>query len=232
MSEEKDTAVSPDAAEQPKDTEGTAEVQKNPARPKEYVLVNHMMKSARSGLKRHARSGNRRQGVILDNGQRIRKRGYRMMNEVNLRTMVASHRRLLDYLESGIIEVIDPVTSKALTVAELIKKIEEVGSRATPGEKMKVDWAPSAVDPKPDSTQPNMEVAEELAKSPEATGESEEVVGDGEPEQGLTEEELLKLSRSDLNDTAREYGVDNPEGLKNKQEVVDAIFEAQAGEEG
>lgn len=243
MSEEKDTAVSPEVAEkQPADATEEKEAPKTEPRPKDYVLVNHMMKSARSSLKRHMRSGNRRQGVILDNGQRIRKRGYRMMNEVNLRTMVENHRRLLDYLESGIIEVIDPVTGKSLDVDGLIKKIEEVGSRLTPGDKMKVDWSPNATEAKPDSTRPDMEVSEELAKSPEATGkpesepeqesEPDEVVGEGEPEEGLTEEELLKLNRSDLNDTAREYGVDNPEGLKNKQEVVDAIFEAQAGEEG
>jgi len=172
MSEEKDTAVSPEVAEeQPVDNaeegavqEEKEEVKKNPPRPKDYVFVNHMMRSARSGLKRHARSGNRRQGVILDNGQRLRRRGARLMNEVNLRTMVECHRRFLDYIEAGIIEVYDPNGMKIMSLEQVIARIEEVGSRMTPGEKkMKVEWSPSAVDPKPDSTRPNMKVAEELA---------------------------------------------------------------------
>ena len=112
-----------------------------------------------------------------------------MMNEVNLRSMVECHRRFLDYMEAGVIEVIDPHTNRAMTMEQVIARIEEVGSRMNPGEKLKVDWAPGAKDA--DATQPNAEKAKELAETPEATGEDEvaeeevaedEVVGEGDPE--------------------------------------------------
>jgi len=65
----------------------------------------------------------------------------------------------------------------------------------------------------------------------EAT-DDDTVVGEGEPDEGLTEEELMKQNREQLNDTALEYGVEDPESYRTKQDVVDAIFAAQAGEEG
>lgn len=42
---------------------------------------------------------------------------------------------------------------------------------------------------------------------------------------------LIDRTRDELNELAAEAGVENPEKLKNKQEVVDAIEAAQAGEE-
>lgn len=234
MSDKKDVAVSPDVIEE-KSVDKAEEKKKNPPRAKDYIFINHMMRSARSGLKRHMRSGNRRQGVILDNGQRLRRRGNRLMNEVNLRTLVECHHKLLGYLESGIIEAIDPHTQKVMTIEQVIAKIKEVGYRMNLKQDLLVAYDTPISEaglPDPNSTQPNIKVMEELAKTPEATGQDETPPEDNvEPNEGLTEDDLVKLSRSKLNDTAMEYGIEDPGSYKTKQDVIDAIFEAQAGEE-
>lgn len=48
-------------------------------------------------------------------------------------------------------------------------------------------------------------------------------------EEGNGGDELLKLSRPDLDAKAAEAGVENPDALVNKQAVVDAIREKEAG---
>lgn len=58
---------------------------------------------------------------------------------------------------------------------------------------------------------------------------------DGQSEKGsVVPDELGSLKREQLNDIAHQLGVDNPEGLSNKDEVIDAINQARTlpGQDG
>lgn len=46
----------------------------------------------------------------------------------------------------------------------------------------------------------------------------------------MSDADLMKLSRPELNDLASGDGVENPAGLPNKRAVVDAILEARAND--
>lgn len=46
----------------------------------------------------------------------------------------------------------------------------------------------------------------------------------------FADDELLKLSRADLDDRAREAGVPDPESYQNKQQVADAIRARDGGD--
>ena len=160
MSDEKDTAASPESEEttaspalndeeqakltelQAKQAEHDAEAAEKAAaeakaakaeelervanRPLYHVLVRHMARSPRTRTMRAARSGHRRQGVILDDGKRIRKKGRRRYTEVDLREMVRNNQRLLEYVRIGAIEVCDPKNEQAIPYEGLVELLGSV----------------------------------------------------------------------------------------------------------
>jgi len=305
--------------------EADAEFKKTCERPLHHVLVRHMGRSPRTRTMRAARSGHRRQGVLLDDGSRIRRKGKKRLTELDLRAFVDNHRRLMEYVRVGTIEILDAWTEFPVSYNDLKSRLIELGDQvvkerneeakeahkaaveaakaagAEPppppkelgfvldesglqqdpvGGSDKVEnTAPSDALPPAAATDPWVLTLTDAGKEPTAVvrilreslgmsitnlgelgklpvelrrfaGEGdatslimglqeagatvnltrEEVptpsAGEGGGEESLTEDELLKKSRSDLNGLAKEYGVKKPEKMASKQSVVDAIFKA------
>lgn len=60
----------------------------------------------------------------------------------------------------------------------------------------------------------------------EVRGNESASAPESEDEDSLSKTELMKLTREELDDRANEAGVQNPESMKTKEEVADAILEA------
>jgi hypothetical protein len=112
------------------EAERAEEAERIANRPLYHVLVRHMGRSARTRTMRAARAGHRRQGVLLDDGTRVRKRGRRF-TEVDLRELANNHQRLLEYVRTGAVEVCDPKTEHAIPYDGLVKMISDVGAWLT-----------------------------------------------------------------------------------------------------
>ncbi len=108
--------------------EREAEAEEIANRPLFHVLIRNMARSPRTRTARAARSGHRRQGVLLDDGTRIRKQGRRRYTEVDLRTFANNHQRLLEYVRVGSIEVCDPKTERAILYEDLVELVKNVGT--------------------------------------------------------------------------------------------------------
>jgi len=96
-------------------------------RPMLHVLVRHMARSPRTRTMRAARAGHRRQGVILDNGLRLRRKGRGRFTELDLRDFAENHERLLEYVRVGSLEVCDPRSERIIPYDSLCELLEEVG---------------------------------------------------------------------------------------------------------
>jgi hypothetical protein len=166
MSDEKDTAASPDAeeakgdetvdnlteeeraqlaelkakeaeelaaeraeAEQKRRDEIEERTAKNADRRLFHVLVRHMARSPRTRTLRASRAGHRRQGVILDEGTRIRKRGRGRFTPVDLTKFVQNHTRLLEYIRTGAIEVCDPRSERPIPYEGVIEMLSSVSAQ-------------------------------------------------------------------------------------------------------
>lgn len=110
---------------------------KGGGRPLDYVLVRHMARSPRTRTLRAARSGHRRQGVLLDDGTRIRKKGRKRFTEVALDTLADNNQRLLEYVQIGAIEVCDPKTERPISFDDLLKMIPGKAPASPPVEEPK-----------------------------------------------------------------------------------------------
>jgi hypothetical protein len=97
------------------------------ARPLSHVLVRHMGRSPRTRTMRAARSGHRRQGVLLDDGTRIRKKGKRRFTEVDLRELINNHQKFLEHVRVGSIEVCDPRNEEPIPYDDLVSGIKNLG---------------------------------------------------------------------------------------------------------
>lgn len=93
-------------------------------RPLTYILVRHMGRSPRTRTLRAGRAGHRRQGVVLDDGTRIRKKGKKRMTQVDLAAVVDNHAHLLELILVGTIEVCDPYTGNAMQYDDVVGVIE------------------------------------------------------------------------------------------------------------
>lgn len=83
------------------------------------VLVRHMCRSPLTRTKRAARAGHRRQGVVLGNGQRIRKKSRRHLVSVGLDVLIAGAERVMEYVRVGTLEICDPRTATAIPYEDL-----------------------------------------------------------------------------------------------------------------
>lgn len=104
--------------------------------PRLWVYVRHVGRSAANRASRRARAGHRRQGVLLDNGLRIRKRGRQRLTKLNLKEFVQNHERLFHYLDNCMIEVIDPKTLKVISREDLLGGLRGLAGEF--GKKIKV----------------------------------------------------------------------------------------------
>lgn len=84
-----------------------------------YFLVNHIGRSRLTKGMRKSRAGYRRQGILLADGTRIRKKGRRRRNVLSARVILANWEKIFDLLERGIIEIQDPVTERPIPIDEL-----------------------------------------------------------------------------------------------------------------
>jgi len=224
MSDEKDTAESPEA--------------KPETRPIHYVLVRHMARSPRTRTLRAARAGHRRQGVLLDDGTRIRKRGKRRLTEVDLRTMVDNHQKLLEYVRVGTIEVLDPVTEQAIPYEGVVEIIEnlaktmklekfELLETGVQDEVIPGSDVPENTAPMPDTTRPDIDASAMMAAADQAEakkrGEANLPPSEEEAEE-LTEADLKKMNRKELDALATDNGLD-PGDYSKKDELIEALLE-------
>jgi len=208
-----------------------------------FVYVRHVGRSAANRTERRIRGGNRRQGAVLDNGMRIRKKGRYRLTKIALKGFVDSHERLFYYLDKAILEVIDPATMKALTREDLLVLLQEAakdfGKKVTVGKELLppayTTQAPQSPPSRPeDVTRPDMGQGAVMAAvdqhEAEMTGEAnppveeeEEPVEEVGSDEGLTEVDLKKMSRKQLDDLAKENDI-NPEDYSNKSDLIDALL--------
>lgn len=195
------------------------------------VLIRHMGRNRRTRTLRAARAGHRRQGVILDNGTRIKKRGERL-TQVSLQDLVNKHTRMLEYVRVGTIEVYYPTAQNRLSYDALVALLKEKGALkidersmvpqdVVPGSDSPMNSAPTVapehqvVEPPPPAPTPVEELEKEL----------EEEAAEEETPTGYTEAELMAMNRKELNKIAKnEFDIKDPASLPSKQAVVDAIL--------
>lgn len=193
-----------------------------------YVLVRHMARNPRTRTMRAARSGHRRQGVLLDDGTRIRKKGRKRFTQVALTTMVDNHQRLLEYLRVGTLEACDPVTERPMDYQEVLDLIKSLG--AAKGE-FKLDESgvqQDSVDGSddPENFAPPPSPKRVRKENPPPKTEVGPTQGSA-PVEGHTEGELFAMKLDELKTIAvNTYGVDKNavSSMRVKKEVVAAIF--------
>lgn len=146
--------------------------------PKMYLLVKHLQRSPVARTARAARAGCRRQGVILDDGTRLRRKGRRRFTEVSLDTFRDNIGQFEFYVDNGYLAIFDheerPVTM------DQARAMVELSPRANP---------PVDSGPVPES-------------------EPELVETNGSRRESFSEDELQKLSRKRLDKLANQRGID------------------------
>jgi hypothetical protein len=101
-----------------KDTAASPEVKTEMVKPPAYLLLMHRQRDAENRATRASRGGHRRQGVLLDDGTRVRQRGYRY-TQIGLEELKANHQSLLEHVRQGRIGVFMP-DEKPLSYDELV----------------------------------------------------------------------------------------------------------------
>ncbi len=219
-----------------------------------YFYLRHVGRRAENRAVRRARAGHRRQGAVLDNGVRIRRKGRYRLTKVRYKEFVKNHERLFFYIDNGIVEAIDPSTMKAIPRDELLNLIHgiagdfgqkiTVGDVALPPRLMAPGEQPPPSRPE-DVTRPDMgesaimaavdqhdaemmgeanpPPAEEPPVEEEVETEEETEELDGGEEYELTEADLKKMSRKELDKLAKENDLD-PKQYSNKDELIEALL--------
>ena len=167
MSDPKDTVVSPEV---------TSEVN-----PRDTVLLQHLQRDAASRHLRADRGGHRRQGVLLDDGTRIRQKAYRK-TEVSIETLAANHQSILEHHRKGRLaiftsdekelsydEVLKLLTGRGVVVMEesLKEQIHTVSAPVSPPE-LDQDGDPKILNVPPvaqveEPTRPDIKLSETIA---------------------------------------------------------------------
>lgn len=163
-----DAAVSP---------EETPEV-----KPRETVLVQHLQRDAGSRHLRAQRGGHRRQGVLLDDGTRIRQKAYRK-TEISIQTLADNHQSILEHHRKGRLAIFTPdekemsyddvvalLTGKGIKVNEesLKEQLLTVNAPVAPPEldengDLKLPKELTEEVATEDTTKPNIELSETIA---------------------------------------------------------------------
>lgn len=237
MSDEKDTAASPESEE----TTATNDEIIGTPEPEFHIYVRHIGRSAVNRAQRKARAGHRRQGATLDNGLRIRKKGRMRLTKIALKEFVDNHERLFFYIDNGIIEAIDSATMKAIPRDELLNMLHgltdnvKVGDEILPPALITGMVAHPPTRPQ-DVTRTDLDAAAMTAAADQAeaqkTGEAnpppseqpEDPGQDHDQDEGLTEADLKKMSRKELDQVAKDNDV-NPDDYSNKNELIEALLE-------
>lgn len=115
------------SAESPEKTEAVKWAQEDG-----YVLVRHMCRSPLTRSKRAARAGHRRQGVVLGNGQRIRKKSRRQLVKIGLDVLIADKDRVLEFVRVGTLEICEPRKLTTIPYEMLPELLGNLGHAAPP----------------------------------------------------------------------------------------------------
>lgn len=188
-------------------------------RVKDYVLVRHMARNPRTRTMRAARAGHRRQGVLLDDGTRIRKKGRKRFTEVALTTLADNHQKLLEYIRVGSLEACDPATERPLSYQDVLALIQKSGASR---QGFKLDDSgvqQGAVD--------GADKLENAAPPPAVKKEPKAAESPPPPKRKPTESELHSMKLDELKVVAvNTYGMSaNAVGsMRAKREVISAIL--------
>jgi hypothetical protein len=149
---------------------------------------------------RAARAGHRRQGILLDDGTRIRKKGRQRLTELTMKTFIGNQAKILELIKIGALELVNPNTLNPMSHDEVMALVGQssVGKASAPAK-------------------------------PTAPVENKAPVKNGKPttfEEELKKMNRGDLNKI----ASRRYGVSGPEGFPNKQAVIDAILAAGGGE--
>lgn len=198
-----------------------------PTKELNYILCRHMARSPRTRTMRAARAGHRRQGVLLDDGTRIRKKGRGRLTQISIDTFVRNHARLLEFVKVGSLEFLNPATQQRIPYAELeqIAKGFCDSVKADFKQEDRVPQDPVLGSDHPDNTAPTEPT--EMAPPPDMEDLPPATEPEPEPEteaSELDEASLKKMGRDELNMLAAEHGVENPAELPNKGAVIEAIL--------
>jgi hypothetical protein len=201
----------------------------HPNKPFDYILCRHMARSPRTRTMRAARAGHRRQGVLLDDGSRIRKKGRGRLTPISIDVFVHNHARLLEYVRVGSIEFLNPATQERIPYAELeqIAKSWCDSVKAEFSTESKVPQDPVLGSDRPDNTAPTDYVApllEDDGTPADLPPDLEDLPPEDEDKPSYTEADLKKMSREELNTLAEESGIKDPAGMPNKGAVIEAIL--------
>jgi hypothetical protein len=87
------------------------------------LLLQHLQRDANTRSLRSQRSGHRRQGVLLDDGTRIRQRGYRV-TEISTQTLADNHQSILEHVREGRVAIFTP-DEKELSYEQLVALLKD-----------------------------------------------------------------------------------------------------------
>jgi hypothetical protein len=249
--------LEPDSALEAKLADQEAEERARRKADKLYVYVRHTGRTTATRAQRKARAGNRRQGVVLDNGLRIRKKGRQRVTKLGLRDLVANHRRLFHYLDNHILEVLDP-DMKPISrdrLAEILESLAKGMGRKVSVPKVLVPYSRASglkagkrpvedVQEEPESeeetgstegpegeeetTAVTTEAGDSSEEETEGT-EGEDTSGEAEgtedsEEDELTEDDLKKMSRAELDEIASASGLTSSDYSSNAK-LITALLE-------
>jgi hypothetical protein len=231
------------SAERPDEMDEDRQEEVKPESRENYILVRHMARSPRTRTLRAARAGHRRQGILLRDGKRIRKKGKRRFTQLSFEELVDNHSRLLEFVRVGALEFCDPRSQNPIPYEELVRIVQMIGEDLK-GEGFELDLSGQTViggaylanntAPFPWDDETDGAKSEDEGGDEEDDEEEDEPEGD-EPEGGLTEEQMLEMKFDDLKALAIEtYGCDEESisKMRSKKEVVSAIFSAAEQAEG
>jgi hypothetical protein len=168
---------------------------------------------------RAARSGHRRQGVLLDDGTRIRKKGRKRFTEVALTTLADNHQKLLEYIRVGTLEACDPKTERPLSYQDVLALIQKSGASK---QGFKLDESGVQQD-----SVDGADRLENAAPPPAAKGKPKAAESPPPKKRKPTESELHSMRFDELKVVAvNTYGIDAEvvSSMRAKKEVIAAIL--------
>lgn len=172
-----------------------------------------------SPLTRSARkmSASNRRGLVLSNGARIK---FGTSMDVTGEVVCENMEMLSRAIESGIVDVLI-LDKTGKTTSCSIAQLEKLFKDPSKTDVIKDEEPPKEPEKEPEP-EPSPEPEEEQAPAAEEppAAESEEESEEGE----ITMEELMEMNRDEMEDLARDYGIDNPTTYKNKQQLAEAIL--------
>jgi len=178
----------------------------------DYVLVRHCGRSSKGRSQRAVHRGLRKRILFLADGTRLRRQGNGRYTKMSYEALLANADRMFKWLVTGRVQVKKPGQIRHLNRDDLAGLLSEL------------KYTGVLTAPKGDVTRPDMGQGAVMAAvdqhEAEMTGEANEPQDE---EEVLTEADLKKMSRGDLDDLAKDQGL-NPDEFSNKGALIDALL--------